>query len=341
MKKIIYYVTDHGMGHATRSVAIIRELQKHNIEVIIRNSNLRNFFTQSLLNIKIIPGKTDVGPVFFNDNISIDEKKTQNTLQSWIENLDFSAKKEYNLISKLNPNLVISDISAMPFLTAHKLSIPSIGISNFSWSDVIDDFITKNHLSIIDSAYELADLAIQLPLGTEMKHFKNKKKVGLVCKTPTLSKTETRKKLGVKNSEQCIFINLGNYFQITPKIKENVKIITTGAKINSKNVINIDPWIEGQNLASASDLVICKCGYGMISECITNGVPFLYLLSEKHKEQRAISRELDSKGISNRITENDLYNLDYDYNFISSIKSPIKEKNDVKHVINIILEYLH
>ena len=319
----------------------LRELQKNNVEVIIRNSNLTDFFTQSIPGIKIIPGKTDVGPSFFDDNITINENKTKQDLQDWVEGLGGSSKNECDVISKINPNLVISDISAMPFLASHKMNISSLAVSNFSWSDVIDDFITENHLSIIDSAYELADLAIQLPLGTEMKHFKNKKKVGLVCKNPTLSKTETRKKLGVENSEQCIFINLGNHFQITPKIKENVKIITTGAKINSKNVINIDPWIEGQNLISASDLVICKCGYGMISECITNRVPFLYLLSEKHKEQLAISRELDSKGISNRITENDLYNLDYDYNFISSIKSPIKEKNDIKHVINIILEYLH
>ena len=37
MKKIFYYITDHGKGHATRSIAIIKELQK-NFDVFIRNS---------------------------------------------------------------------------------------------------------------------------------------------------------------------------------------------------------------------------------------------------------------------------------------------------------------
>ena len=38
MKKILYYVSDHGKGHATRSIAIIQEMLKHNIEVNVRNT---------------------------------------------------------------------------------------------------------------------------------------------------------------------------------------------------------------------------------------------------------------------------------------------------------------
>ena len=47
MKKIIFYITDHGKGHATRSIAIIRELQK-DYEVIVRNSNSEDLIKQSL-----------------------------------------------------------------------------------------------------------------------------------------------------------------------------------------------------------------------------------------------------------------------------------------------------
>ena len=38
MKKILYYISDHGHGHATRAIALIEELQKKGIEIIIRNS---------------------------------------------------------------------------------------------------------------------------------------------------------------------------------------------------------------------------------------------------------------------------------------------------------------
>ena len=43
MKKILYYVTDHGLGHLTRSISIIREFDE-NVEFIIRNSNEKFIF---------------------------------------------------------------------------------------------------------------------------------------------------------------------------------------------------------------------------------------------------------------------------------------------------------
>jgi len=77
MKKILYYITDHGRGHTTRSIAIIRELQKYNVEVIVRNSNAIPTLRKSLPKIKIISGITDVGPVIQNNGISIDIKKVK------------------------------------------------------------------------------------------------------------------------------------------------------------------------------------------------------------------------------------------------------------------------
>ena len=86
MKKILYYVSDHGKGHATRSIAIIQEMLKHNIEVIVRNTNALEFFKQSLPNTKIIPGKTDVGSTIKKDGFSIDKNKTKENQIKWIQN---------------------------------------------------------------------------------------------------------------------------------------------------------------------------------------------------------------------------------------------------------------
>ena len=74
MRKILYYITDHGLGHTTRSIAIIRELLKMGTEVIIRNSNV-DYLHKSLPTVKIIPGVTDVGPAIKENGISIDNDK--------------------------------------------------------------------------------------------------------------------------------------------------------------------------------------------------------------------------------------------------------------------------
>ena len=38
MKKILYYVSEHGLGHLTRSIGLIRELENES-QIMIRNSN--------------------------------------------------------------------------------------------------------------------------------------------------------------------------------------------------------------------------------------------------------------------------------------------------------------
>ncbi|WP_268544148.1 glycosyltransferase family protein [Candidatus Nitrosotenuis cloacae] len=337
LKKLLYYITDHGLGHITRSVAVIRELQKIGIEVIIRNSNV-NYLNNSLPETQIIPGITDVGPVIKENGISINENKTLEQVGKWVKSLHSVSDNESRLISKIRPDLIVSDISAMPFLAAHNTHVNSIAISNFSWTDVLD-MLPKRQIAILRNAYELASLAIQLPLGTEMNVFKNKKPIGFVCKAPTQRRKLIRQKLGLKESEKAIFINLGSHFVIKPTVMGNIKIFSTGAQINSDDVQYLKPWVEGQNIIAASDLVICKCGYGMISECLTNGTPFLYVSDDKHKEQKAISDGLINLGIKNRITEDYLTEITLDVRHISTM-STRKEKNDTERAARIITEFI-
>jgi len=242
-------------------------------------------------------------------------------------------------MKKMQPDLVISDVSAMPILAAHKADVCSMVISNFVWPDVLDN-IFSNEIDILNLAYEKANYAIKLPLSTEMNQFKNKKNVGFVCKKPTLTRDEVRKKIGITDSEYCVFLNLGKFFNLDCKIDDDVKVISSGAKINSKNVINIEPWIEGQNLVIASDLVICKCGYGMISECLTNGTRFQYLSDENHLEQKAIIYDLKQKGLENKITESCLDKINFTKDFILSQKKPKREKYDTNSVASYIEEIL-
>ena len=76
MKKIIYYITDHGKGHASRSISVIRELQKHDIDVTVRNSNSIKFIQNSIPGINVLSSKTDVGISVKNDLLSIDKDKS-------------------------------------------------------------------------------------------------------------------------------------------------------------------------------------------------------------------------------------------------------------------------
>lgn len=341
MKKLIYYITDHGKGHATRSVAIIRELQRLNIEIIVRNSNVVKFLQESLPNNLIISGITDVGPDIKSDLVSIDEISTKNNISKWIKNLENTVKSECEKVSNIHPDLIISDISIMPFLVANKIKTQSIAISNFSWYDVLK-MLPDTDLEIIKNSYDFADLAIQLPIGTSMEHFRAKNKVGFVCRIPQKSKEELRKELGIKDSDYVVLMSLGNSnYKIKCSIDKNIKILAMNASIkNNDNVVSLSDPIESQNLVLASDFVICKCGYGMISECLTNGIPFNYVVDHNHLEQKAMSEELTNRNLATKITFDEINDLVINEEFIHSRSSIPKMKVDTNTVKKIILEFL-
>jgi len=216
LKKIVYYISDHGRGHASRSVAIIRELQKLRIEVIIRNSISDNFLKSSLNTASIVSGITDVGPTIKYDGISINVEESKPKLHDWINELSKHANHEKEFLQKINPDLLISDISAMPFITSDMFNINSIGISNFSWYDVLN-FLSSEDLSILKNAYNNADLVLKLPFGTKMEHFPDKKNIGLVSRIPTKSKKEIRNQLGINESDILVSIFLPSTNKIIPK----------------------------------------------------------------------------------------------------------------------------
>ena len=340
MKKILYYVSDHGKGHATRSIAIIKEILNQNVEIIIRNSSALDFFKQSLPNVKIISGKTDEGSSIKNDGFSIDKTETKINQIKWIQDLEKNSNIEKHIAEKINPDLIISDISAIPFLVAKKIKIPSVAISNFSWYDTLN-FLPSNELAELKSVYDMADLAIKLPLGTSMNHFKKIKKVGLVSRIPDQSKIQLRKTFEMgKNKYSVLFALSNSNFTVSCKKTNDVKIFSMNTKIhNSLGSNDYTNLIKGHNLVSNSDLVICKCGYGIISECLTNGVPFYYVMDPEHLEQEHISKELENMGLSNRISLNDINDMELSSELLEPLPR-FHESNDVAVVADFLYQFI-
>ena len=173
--KILYYVTDHGLGHASRTVAIIRELRKKKIQIVIRSNDPFKFLKQSLPEIKIISGQTDFQPVMCKKNgMLFDESKTKINISDWINQMPILIKKESVIIKKIQPDIIISDVSFIPILTASKNNIKSILVSNFVWNESLK--IPSNLRTYIKNSYENADAILRLPLGTPV-NFQNTHKI--------------------------------------------------------------------------------------------------------------------------------------------------------------------
>lgn len=328
------------MGHATRSLALIEEIKKNKIDVVIRTFGTENFFKKELPKTKIISGKVDVGSTIKPDGISIDRIKTIINEKKWIHSIEKISEIEKNIIIKENPDLIISDVSVMPLVAAKKTQKKSLVISNFTWLDLLD-FLPQKEINILQNAYDCADMAFRLPFGTKMNHFKKIKDVGLVARIPKMDKNNLRNKLGIKKEEKIVTISLGNsQNKIKPRFADNIKVLGLGAMIQGKKIMNISKNISGHELVAISDLVICKCGYGFVSECISNKIPFFTIFSKNHNEQIGIVKKLESFGFHNTVSLGEINDLEITHKFIESIKPIKKIKVENSKVAQKIIEMI-
>ena len=92
MKNIVFYISDHGFGHASRSIAIIKELiKKDNFKIYIKTSKPLDFIKNSLKeknNIYFAYLKTDIGLILKKNSFKLDKDLLVDELEDWFKEWD-------------------------------------------------------------------------------------------------------------------------------------------------------------------------------------------------------------------------------------------------------------
>ncbi|WP_253264187.1 hypothetical protein [Geobacillus sp. DSP4a] len=114
-----YYISDYGFGHATRSVALIRQLLKmeEDVRVIICHSFALQFLRESLKDenqVTFRKMETDIGYVLQKDSIEPDIEQLNVEYKKYLKKWDFLIEQERVFLQKNQIDFVISDISAFP-----------------------------------------------------------------------------------------------------------------------------------------------------------------------------------------------------------------------------------
>ena len=316
--RICYYVSDHGWGHAARSVAIIRKLlaTRDGVEVIVKADYALGFMQSSLKSerVKFDRCNNDFGFVLAEGSLKVDAEKTEELLVEWLSGWDAFIEKEKRFCREHDVALIISDIAPQPFLVANSLEIPGLAISNFTWYGVYRRlFGDTREVAAIREAYEHADLALILPLAEKNLPFKRKAAISLVARKLTLKSEEARHRLDLSSEEKLVYVGLGmsveaDVVSVLEKSKSsrnaNLKfLVPSNARISTEGIVRIPPdETESQNYIAACDLVVSKVGYSTVSEAISGKAPMLLAAREGVSEDESILEAVESLGIAKRIS---------------------------------------
>ncbi len=151
MKKIAFYIFNHGFGHAARNIPIIEGLLQldKNLDIVIRTgSNLINFMRQSLnkytSRIGYHPMNTDVGLILKPGTMEIDREALLKEVKEFISKWEHLIGQEKEWIAQNQIYLVVSDIVPWVFKSTRLSGVKSVFISNFTWVEIYKCLLQNN-----------------------------------------------------------------------------------------------------------------------------------------------------------------------------------------------------
>jgi hypothetical protein len=289
MQRPILYVaiTNHGFGHATRTVAVAATIQKLCPEVLlILVTTAPRWLLESYIQGDFIlrPRGFDLGVVQV-DSLTMDKEATLERLLEIKKKQNSLVASEVNFLRLNRVNLILADIPFLAPVFAKAANIPCWMMGNFGW-----DFIYRgwggNFTDIADwigECYSKCDRLFRLPFHEPMQAFPNVTDVGLTGGSPHYTADELRSTWGITATvDKTILLTFGGLgLQAIPY--DNIKnfpdwefITFDKSAPDLPNLIKITDYAyRPVDLMSICGRVVSKPGFGTFAEATRMGVPIV------------------------------------------------------------------
>ncbi len=310
--KIAYYITAHGYGHGTRSCDIIAAINRlaPDAEVFIVSDLPEDF-----LRARISGPQNHFRKCAFDSGMFQLDSVRVNLARSLAEAAAIQSRRpellaqERDFLRREKIAVVAADIPAIPLEAAKLEKIRAVAVGNFGWDWIYEDFVAREPRwrSVVESfrrAYSQTDLLLKLPFAEPMAAFPRQKQIPLVSSPGKNRRDEIAKLFGISPAKPWALLSFTSLDWTDAALARVTQM--TGFEFftvmplewpERKNLHAVDRHAVpfGDVLASA-DVVVSKPGYGILSECVVNDKPFVYVERADFREypvlEAAIKRHL-------------------------------------------------
>jgi len=348
------YISDHGFGHASRNIPIIRYILEanNNIKIIVKTGKSQGEFIRNLIGdfngrVSYYFESMDIGLILKEGTLGIDKDKLTKTVKEYISSFEEKINKENEFLKNNSVDLIVSDIVPWVFKSAKNLNIPSILISNFTWVDIYTEYLSEDIYGEYINCYKLADKALFYELYMEeMKSYiKNYESVSLCSRDFDLKKVDKIKR---SFKGPIVYLSVGRSVNLKEEIDvSNLNynfIITDGIKLKGSNIYYlVKETFNTQDYLMASDFVITKAGWGTISEALLAKKKMAVLSRNNVAEDRNTIKKLNNMDLAIEVNYENNFDL---YNILNKLKDfnprfdKYSLKNDYKKIGDILISYL-
>ncbi|MFN7974446.1 MAG: hypothetical protein U0166_19190 [Acidobacteriota bacterium] len=309
------YVSGHGFGHATRQLPIAAALFARcpSATVHFRTTAPAWLFARDLppgARFTVTPVRCDVGLVQ-TDGLRFRPADTLAAVHELIAALPDVERSEKQFLERSRADVIVSDIAPFPLSWAADLGLPAIAIANFGWDAIYRSFADEipGFASVADrfrEGYARASLCLELPLALPMEGFPRVRRIPLVVRRPGRDVALLRRSLRARG-RPIVFISFGGFgverfpHDVLPSLDRYLFVLPARG-VSRGNLRFLDPRrVDHPAVVAASDLVLGKPGYGLVSEVMALGKRMLYTSRGRFIEYPVLARGLRSTGQARHI----------------------------------------
>ena len=278
---IVFYISGHGFGHASRSIEIINALidRRPAVKVIIRSSVTPWLVERTARKgVVLAPAEVDTGVVQL-DSLNLDAQSSIERAENFMATFDERVAEEVTFLSQQEAMMTVSDLPALGIAAGNAAGIPSFASGNFTWDWIYEYYQGGGNVARqIGNVYKTTTSALRMPMWGGFETMPEVQDVPFVARRSRRDPHEVRAALGIPRHQRVVLMSFGGYG--LAGLNEAALRSTRGYHVLLPGMIDETAMYGNgyryEDLVRAVDVVVTKPGYGIISECIANDTALLY-----------------------------------------------------------------
>ena len=286
-------ISAHGFGHAAQIIPIINSLGMvcDQLQVVLRTCVPSSIF-EEYLNVPwdLQPVPQDIGCIQ-EGPLDIDVEGTWTAYQTFHNDWNQRVSQEVSAMNKVQPKLVLSNISYLAITSAFQANCPAVAIASLSWDRVLVPYMDRanvNHTVIYEhicQEYAKAKHLIRLYPGIDMPAFPSVTDTGPSFPYVGRPSKNVREIFELEDGVKLVLLAFGGIPLTRLPLKhmeacEGFHFLVGGISLqeSSKRVHRIEDLNMGfGEIMRQADVVMTKPGYATITTAVQWSIPVVYV----------------------------------------------------------------
>jgi hypothetical protein len=297
---VVFYISGHGFGHASRNIEVINALiaARPGLRIIVRTTAPKWLFDRTVRGaVEYHHGETDTGIVQI-DSLHLDAAETVRRAREFMRTFDARVAAETALLAHERASLIVADAPPLGIAAGAAAGLPTVVLGNFTWDWIYSAYPgTDDLVAALGAIYAHADSALRLPMHGGFASIARIVDLPFVARRSSHAPRDTKESLGLPLDEPVVLVSFGGYgidaldLDALSRLEGYGVLVTgsvplaelpaglqgrRGSLIPVDETAMYDAGLRYEDLVRAVDVVVTKPGYGIIAECLANDTALLY-----------------------------------------------------------------